>query len=128
MQNGTEQRKPAIHKKKAIKLLGQSRSVLKSDMTVAAASTIEKPESIPSMKSVVPSKKAQRFDQVIISIAVGYAMKARPTELVLDLAILFSASRKPTIDHTAKPAVILTALFEIQIIKLSIMIGFLTSL
>ena len=55
---------------------------------VHTASTIAKEESIPSMNRVAPRIMAQKCLSFISSIAVGYAMKARPMLAVFDLSML----------------------------------------
>jgi len=125
VQKGIERRKPKKQRKKAINILGIFDPAGVSQMTVDVASTMEKAESIPSKKRVAPSIIAQRFLAGIMSQAVGYAMKARPMLDVFDLAKLSFASRKPTTVHTAKPETKLTVEFDMQMIMLSIIIGFL---
>ena len=70
VQNGSEKRNPAIQITKAMKLLGYlwSSSSLR---TVVTASVKPNEESIPRVKRVVPSIKAQKFGQAIRSTAVG---------------------------------------------------------
>jgi hypothetical protein len=113
---------------KAMKAFGTLLRVFRSATTVDVASTIAKAESIPSKNRTIPRRKAQKFDHFIISTAVGYAMKARPTELVFDLARLFLFSKNPTTDHTANPETKLAVLLERMMIILSMMIGFSTLL
>jgi hypothetical protein len=57
-QNGNDPRKPTTQSTKATKLLGITPPQAVSQMTVDVASIAENEESIPSMKSVEPSKKA----------------------------------------------------------------------
>lgn len=64
-----------------------------SQMTVEVASIAENEESIPNMNKVIPKRNAHKFGTDIVSIAVGYEMKARPTPLVLVLCISFAFSR-----------------------------------
>jgi len=52
-------------------------------MTVEMASTMEKAESIPSMKRVRPRMPAQKLDPDMVSQAAGNATNARELELVL---------------------------------------------
>jgi hypothetical protein len=109
---------------KAIKLLGTPSSDGKSVMTVDVASTMEKAESIPSKNKVLPRRNAQRLDHCIKSTAVGYAMNASPMEAVFDFARLFLDSKNPTTAQTANPDTKLTQLFDREMIRLSMMIGF----
>jgi hypothetical protein len=75
--------KPNTQRQNATNILGITPPHAVSQMTVEVASMAENDESIPSMNSVVPRRNAQKLDPLIRSIAVGYVMKARPTELVL---------------------------------------------
>ena len=52
-----------------------------SASTVETASTKEKAESIPRVKSVTAKSIAQKFAPGMVSIAVGYDMKAREIEV-----------------------------------------------
>ena len=84
VQNGTEKMRPMRQIINAMNAFGTFLHVLRSLSTVLVASTIENAESTPSKKSVMPRRNAHKFDNGIMSTAVGYAMKANPTELVFD--------------------------------------------
>jgi len=127
-QNGNDPRKPNKQRTNATKLLGTTPPQAVSQMTVDVASIAENDESIPSMNKVDPNKNAQNPDPGIISIAVGYVIKARPTDEVLVSFKVPYFSRYPTIAHTANPAMKLKLQFEIEITKLSRIIGFLSML
>ena len=88
VQNGIEKKKPKRQRRKATNILGMLRPPSVSQITVEVASTIENAESIPSMYKVKPNNTAQKFGASMVSMALGYAMKARPIELVFDLAKL----------------------------------------
>ena len=82
VQNGIEPRKPITQRIKAMNILGAFPFQAVSHMTVDVASIAENEESIPSKNSVNPSKKAQKFDPAMVSIAVGYETKASPTPAI----------------------------------------------
>jgi len=127
-QNGMDPMKPITHKTKATNILGTLPPHAVSQITVDVASMAENDESIPSMNKVEPRRNAQKFETDIASMAVGYVMKARPTPLVFVFVRSFYFSRYPTTVHTANPATKLNPQFEHEIITLSRMIGFFTSL
>lgn len=71
VQNGIDRTKPRKQSRKAIQALGYFEPHLVSQITVAAASTIEKAESTPKVRRVTLSMIAQRFGALIRSQAVG---------------------------------------------------------
>lgn len=81
-QNGIDPRKPIAHKTNATNILGTLPPHAVSQITVDVASIAENEESIPSMNNVDPKMNAHKLGADILSIAVGYVMKARPTPLV----------------------------------------------
>lgn len=91
VQKGIEIRKPKKHKAKATNILGIFFILGASQITVEVASTIENAESIPSINKTNPRRIVQKFEPGISSIAAGYAINARPAELVFVLARLFDA-------------------------------------
>ena len=84
-------RNPKKQRKNATNILGIFLPDGVSQITVEVASTIEKAESIPSINSTSPSKTVQKFEPGISSMAAGYAINARPAELVFVFAMLLVA-------------------------------------
>lgn len=91
VQNGIEMMNPTKQRANATNIRGIFFPAGVSQITVDVASTIENAESIPSMNNTNPRSTVQTFDPGISSIAAGYAIKARPAELVLVLAMLLVA-------------------------------------
>jgi len=97
-------------------------------MTVDVASMAENEESIPNKKRVNPKMKAQKFDPAMVSMAVGYETKASPTPAIWEESSIPEALRYPTTLQTANPAMKLKLQLHTEMITLSKMIGFFTSL
>jgi hypothetical protein len=91
VQNGIEMMNPTKQRANATNIRGIFFPAGVSQITVDVASTIENAESMPSMNNTNPRSTVQTFDPGISSIAAGYAIKARPAELVLVLAMLLVA-------------------------------------
>jgi len=77
-QNTNEKQIPQPHRISATSFRGSSLPKTVSVITVEVASIIEKAESSPSVKRVIASTNVQRLGAGNVSMAVGYAMKARP--------------------------------------------------
>lgn len=97
-------------------------------MTVETASSMEKLESIPRVKSVIPRMIAQKFGDGIVSIAAGYATKARPMDATLSDTGESRSTRYPTTEKQAKPAMKLIKAFVRAIFIPSPIIGLLVGL
>ena len=94
--------KPITQIIKAISLRGIVRPHSVSLSTVDIASTKEKAVSIPRVNRVKERTIDHKLENCMVSIAAGYATKAKPRELMLSATGEPSHFKYPTTEKTAK--------------------------